>query len=326
MRCPKLNELLDPPKERTGWPWTVESPQLPDTMPDGKPWPKISIVTPSYQQGQFIEETIRTVLLQGYPNLEYIIMDGGSQDETVEIIRRYERFLTSWVSERDRGQSDAINKGWSASTGDILYWLNSDDLLLPGTLAKVAEAFNREEGTQIVSGVCSVTDSKLVEYRIKPPRDFDIEYFLMGELGPGQPAVFISRAVFEKVGPVDESLHYTMDREYWTRISYLCPGIKAVKLSDKLAISREWFDCKSVKNMGIAYQERLKILDKIYSQPDVPSNVRGLKRRAYGTTTWASACLLKDDKKCSEALRMMFAALRWNPLRVKSVPKFLLTL
>ena len=114
MRCPTLKEL--PPSEagKTGWPWTEESPQLPDNMPDGSPCPKISIVTPSLNQGQFIEETIRSVLLQGYPNLEYIIIDGGSTDGSVDIIKKYEKWLAYWITEPDRDQGHAINKGFES--------------------------------------------------------------------------------------------------------------------------------------------------------------------------------------------------------------------
>lgn len=100
-------------------------------MPDGKPWPKISIVTPSFNQGQYIEETIRSILLQGYPNLEYIVIDGGSTDGAVDVIRKYEKWLTYWVSEPDKGQADAINKGLERCTGEIFNWINSDDILLP---------------------------------------------------------------------------------------------------------------------------------------------------------------------------------------------------
>ena len=107
-----ISQLPPPPPDRTGWPWTEESPRLPSHMPDGSKWPKISIVTPSYNQGKFIEKTIRSVLLQNYTNLEYIIMDGGSTDESVEIIKKYKPWLTHWGSEKDEGQSDAINRGF----------------------------------------------------------------------------------------------------------------------------------------------------------------------------------------------------------------------
>jgi len=120
MRCPRLKDLPSPPHGKKGWPWTEETPPLPDTMPDGRPWPRISIVTPSYNQAEFIEETIRSVLLQGYPDIEYIIIDGGSTDGSVKIIKKYEPWLTYWVSEPDRGQSHAINKGMKRATGEIL--------------------------------------------------------------------------------------------------------------------------------------------------------------------------------------------------------------
>src|SRR5437588_6081454 len=152
MRCPTLAKLPSPLTDKTGWPWTIETPPLPVVRPDGSCWPRISIVTPSYNQGQFIEETIRSVLLQGYPDLEYIIIDGGSQDESVEIIKKYEPWLTYWVSEQDRGQSHAINKGFDRSTGLILGWLNSDDVLLPNALATVAVAMPRPEEPVVIAG------------------------------------------------------------------------------------------------------------------------------------------------------------------------------
>ena len=111
------------------------SPRLPDSLPDRRPWPRVSIVTPSYNQSEFIEETIRSVLLQGYPNLEYIILDGASTDGSVDIIRKYAPWLAYWVSEPDRGQTHAINQGWRYATGNIVTYINSDDCYLQGTIS-----------------------------------------------------------------------------------------------------------------------------------------------------------------------------------------------
>jgi glycosyltransferase involved in cell wall biosynthesis len=162
MRCPTLADLPPPPPGKTGWPWTVETPQLPAVRSDGSPWPRISIVTPSYNQGQFIEETIRSVLLQGYPDLEYIVIDGGSTDGAVDIIRKYVPWLTYWVSEPDRGQAHAITKGLVRSTGDIFQFINSDDILLQDALPTVGAAWH--PGHTIVGEIIigeSIADAQL---------------------------------------------------------------------------------------------------------------------------------------------------------------------
>ena len=152
MRCPTLADLPPPREGKKGWPWTVETPQAPESMPDGKPWPRISIVTPSYNQGQFIEETIRSVLLQGYPDLEYIIMDGGSTDESVGVLKKYEPWITFWTREPDGGQTEAINKGFKRSTGEIVAWLNSDDLYTAGALHIASKAFAERPHAAVVYG------------------------------------------------------------------------------------------------------------------------------------------------------------------------------
>jgi len=143
MCCPTLTELPPPPKGKTGWPWTEESEQLPNVMADGSPWPRISIVTPSYNQGEFIEETIRSILLQGYPDLEYIIIDGGSTDESVEIIEKYSPWLKYWVSEPDRGQAHAINKGFEHTSGSIGAYINSDDYYNRDVFGYIASRYIR---------------------------------------------------------------------------------------------------------------------------------------------------------------------------------------
>lgn len=128
---------------RRGWPWTEDESTREVSQMRSRNCQRISIITPSFNQGEYIEETIRSVLLQEYPNLEYIVIDGGSTDNTVPIITKYERWLSYWVSEKDRGQTHAINKGFRRATGEILAWLNSDDVYAPGALSYVSEKFNK---------------------------------------------------------------------------------------------------------------------------------------------------------------------------------------
>lgn len=216
MRCPTLAELPPPPAGKTGWPWTVASPQLPDAMPDGKPWPRISIVTPSYNQGQFIEETIRSVLLQGYPNLQYIVMDGGSTDGTTHILRKYESWFAHCVSRPDDGQTSAINSGFALADGFVLNWLNSDDLLLPRTLKKVGLAFAKDPGAVWYGDrICIDAKSRWVGTS-HPCSELVEEYWLLGQ-PVAQESTFFSRAVYLEVGPLDSSLRFAMDYEFLSK-------------------------------------------------------------------------------------------------------------
>jgi len=204
-----------------GWPWTEESPGSPDQMPDGSGWPRITIVTPSFNQAGFIEETIRSVLLQGYPSLEYIVIDGASSDQTVDIIKRYEKGLSWWVSEPDRGQSHAINKGFARATGDIVAWLNSDDHYLPGTLHTVAEYYRNFPAAGAWAGgtrQIDVRSGKTLWNRMPPPLKFESlasgEYFY-----PPQPSVFLNRSVLGKELYLDERYQIQMDFDLWLRIT-----------------------------------------------------------------------------------------------------------
>jgi len=205
-----------PPLGKNGWPWTEESEPLPPTMPDGSPWPKISIVTPSFNQAQYLEETIRSVLLQGYPNLEYIIIDGGSTDGSVEIIKKYEPWLTYWVSEPDRGQSHAINKGFEKSTGEIMAWINSDDYYLPGAFYTIAIAF--ANNTDWIAGACLWIDSEEhLIYTSKKPK-VSAEEWLVDDLY-SQPGVFWRRNLWNKSNHINEKLQYSFDYELWLQFA-----------------------------------------------------------------------------------------------------------
>jgi glycosyltransferase involved in cell wall biosynthesis len=226
-QCYCLRDLPEPPPGRTGWPWTVASPPVAEAMPDGSPWPRVSIVTPSYNQGQFIEETIRSVLLQGYPDLEYLIMDGGSTDNSVDIIRRYEPWLAYWVSEPDRGQSHAVNKGWQRATGDILAFLNSDDLYLSGAIFRAVEALSQKPECAMVYGDGLWVDETGRFLKLQESGPLDARQLLTGTCSYGipQPTAFMRREAVEAVSGLDESLHMAMDFDLWVKLALRYPLI-----------------------------------------------------------------------------------------------------
>ena len=265
-----LSDLPPPPPGRTGWPWTVETPPLPDTQPDGSPWPRISIVTPSYNQGQFIEETIRSILLQGYPNLEYIIIDGGSTDDTVDMIRKYEAHIAYWVSEKDRGQSHAINKGMARATGDILAYLNSDDAYLEGGLATVAERAARNPEVDLIHGICRISDenSLKVAERVGAISRFDeiidLWEFWWRHRNFVQPEVFWTSRIAGRVGPFREDLYWVMDFDYWLRI--LHAGGRVGCIDTEVAMFRRQPAQKSTQPERTAAELREVVKPYIFSR------------------------------------------------------------
>ena len=182
-------------------------------------WPKISIVTPSYNQGQFLERTILSVLNQNYPNLEYIIIDGGSTDGSVEIIKKYEKYLAYWVSEKDDGQTHAINKGFQKSTGEILAYINSDDTYNPGAFLKISEAVNKNPKADLVFGNVIYTDAydnKLGECRFVK-FDFTTLIYEGGNLH--QPGAFWTRKIYDKVNGFNSNYIFCMDFDFFCRVA-----------------------------------------------------------------------------------------------------------
>lgn len=180
--------------------------------------PKITVVTPSYNQGAFLGQTIASVLGQLYENLEYIVMDGGSTDDSVEIIRRHESQLAFWASERDSGQAQALNKGFARATGDILCWLNSDDFLLPGVLHEVARLLTEQDG--LIYGDCLSFAQRGNRARVNRPPAHDIELLKIVDYIV-QPSSFWTRNLWEKTGPLNEELHYAFDWDWFLRASAL---------------------------------------------------------------------------------------------------------
>ena len=188
-------------------------------MPNADTAMRISIVTPSYNQGRFLEATIRSVLEQNYPSLEYIVIDGGSTDGSVDIIRRYAPRLAYWVSEPDQGQADAIAKGFRRATGEILAYLNSDDTYLPGTVAQIAAAFQRNQDSDLIYGDVWIVDERdrmIGERRLTRLDDIDF-------LGQGnclaQPATFWTRRIYDQVGGIDSTLYFQLDLDFYIRVA-----------------------------------------------------------------------------------------------------------
>ncbi len=217
-----VNDLPPPPAGRAGFPWTEGSPPLPPTMPNGAAWLKVSIVTPSFRQAQYLEETIRSVLLQGYPNLEYIIIDGGSTDGSVEIIRKYEKWLAYWVSEKDKGHANALNKAWGKCTGEIWGWLNSDDVYMPGALATVIPHFAQAPDVKLVYGSAMFTNQNgepIQIYQGKPLAP-GLERLKLWKGWPlPQPSAFFARELVARYGGLDETLYYSFDAEWFLRVA-----------------------------------------------------------------------------------------------------------
>ncbi len=281
-RCPTLEQLPQPPVGRTGWPWTEESEQLPDTMPDGSPWPRISIVTPSYNQGQFIEETIRSVLLQGYPDLEYIIIDGGSTDNSVEIIKRYEPWLAYWVSEPDGGQSHAINKALERTTGQVFNWINSDDLLEPGALEEIGRLWALRlvdliagRGLVIEEGSLRV----LGDWAPCPPRE-PADFLKPQRVVLCQPSTFLALYAVQEGGGLRTDLHYIFDWELYFRLTHTRDGrLECATTPRLLARHRRHSESKTAQHWSefraewrrvlVEFEPRLSLRDRLRARRQI---------------------------------------------------------
>ncbi len=185
--------------------------------------PLVSIVTPSYNQGEYLEETIRSVLEQDYGNLEYIIVDGGSTDDSLAIIRRYANRLAWWVSEPDHGQTDAINKGFARARGEIFAWLNSDDTYLPGAIAEAVSYLEAHPKTGMVYGDANLVDERGNLIGRFPARQTDYQRLRRGYVHIPQQAAFFRGRLWRQVGPLDPSFYFAMDYDLWVRIAKAAP-------------------------------------------------------------------------------------------------------
>ncbi|MBI3800478.1 MAG: glycosyltransferase, partial [Deltaproteobacteria bacterium] len=223
-----------------------------DTVSQG---PLVSIVTPSYHQGRYIADTIGSVLNQDYPNLEYLVMDGGSTDGTVEILRQYGDRLV-WLSEKDRGQADAINKGLRMARGEILGWLNSDDTYEPGAISKIVQYFRTHPDVALVYGEGHHIDAQGHYLERYPTEPFDRQR-LQETCFICQPTVFFRAEVFRALGPLDADLLYCLDYEYWLRVA---KRFRIGFLAEHLANSRLHGDTKTLARRVQVHEEILRVV------------------------------------------------------------------
>ncbi len=230
--------------------------------------PLITIITPSFNQGPFIEETILSVLNQDYPNIEYIVMDGGSTDITLDILKKYSDRIT-WFSEKDKGQTDAINKGFNRSKGEILAYLNSDDTYLPGAIRRAVRYLTLENlNAKFVYGEGFHITAQGDVIERYPTESFDFRH-LAETCFICQPTTFWKREVIEKIGPFDENLHYAMDYDFWIRTAKEYGTLEYIP--EFLANSRLYKETKTLSKQLEAHAEILDVIRKHYGKGHVPS-------------------------------------------------------
>ena len=264
----------------------------------------ISVVMPSYNQAEFIEKTIQSVLSQDIPNLEFVIYDNLSSDGTIEILKKYESRLR-WISEKDKGQGHAVNKGIQNTSGEIIGWVNSDDIYYPGALKSVLQYFETHPDVDLVYGDADhidVQDQWIEDYYTEP---WDLER-LKDVCFLCQPAVFFHRRVAKRFGLLDERLYWCMDYEYWLRVGL--GGAKVAYLPQKLAGSRMYPENKTLRSIRKVHREYLvmlsralgKVPDKwLYNYAHAVLDERGISRTKKKFAIWVSVISL-------------WTAIRWN--------------
>lgn len=271
--------------------------------------PLVTIVTPSYNQAAFLEKTICSVLEQDYPAIEYMVVDGASKDASVEIIKKYENRLTWWVSEKDSGQAEAINKGLARAKGEYVAWLNSDDYLLPGAVSAAVEALQQNPKASFVYGNVRVVtlDGKVLNTLTY--KDWQLVDLMSFHI-IGQPAVFMRRSALEKAGFLDQSFHFLLDHQLWIRLA----SVGEMRYIPQLwACAHYHEDCKNLKQAAEFGREALRIVDWMPSQPNLAPTFYQNKKLIIAGAKRINGFYLLDARDYRGAFRAYWQSFCLNP-------------
>lgn len=277
-------------------------------IPDSE-YPLVSVITPSFNQARYLEATIQSVLSQDYPRIEYIVIDGASQDGSMEIIKKYENRLAYWVSEKDSGQAEAINKGLAHANGEILAWLNSDDYYLPNTISAVVKTFEENPDVVMLYGDMLAVDEQGKAINLLKYKQLSLEDLLCFQI-LGQPAVFFRRAAHEKTGGLDPTFHFLLDHHLWIR---LAQRGTILYIPQTWAAARYHAEAKNRAKAAEFGREAFRILDWTQSQPGVSEIVARVERRARASAHRVDARYLLDGDKSIAALSAWMRALFIHP-------------
>ena len=261
--------------------------------------PTVSVITPSYNQAQYLEKTIQSVLAQDYPEIEYIIVDGGSTDGSVEIIKRYQSKLAWWVSEADEGQASAINKGMARARGEIVAWINSDDLYLPRAITGAVASFRSNPKVNLVFGDAITIDAEGIPLKKLIFSDWgliDLAAFRI----ICQPAVFMRRDAFQAVKGLNLNYHFMLDHQLWIRIASLGP----IKHEAAFwAAARHHGEAKNVSQAAAFGRETMEVLDWMNNQDDLGPVIRENHRKVYAGAYRLNGRYLLDGGEFKPALK-----------------------
>ncbi|MBC7876736.1 MAG: glycosyltransferase [Anaerolineales bacterium] len=269
----------------------------------------VSIITPSFNQALYLEQTITSVLNQDYPRIEYIVIDGGSTDNSVDIIKNYKNKLAYWVSEKDNGQADAINKGFAKATGEIIAWLNSDDYYLEGTISAAVKVFEENPDVVLIYGNMLAVDENGKTFNALNYKQLTLEDLLCFQI-IGQPAVFMRRSALQKTGGLDPSFHFLLDHHLWIR---LAQHGKILHVDQTWAAARYHDEAKNRAKAAEFGREAFRILDYIEQHENLASVLAKVNRRARASAHRVDARYLLDGGQSAKSLSAWIKALFIHP-------------